>query len=156
MSNTKKKKTTFSSAGAELQGRERKRAREEAGVKVVNSDDSEEEEEEAKDAKEKGEPEEKKLKIDNDADEEEGEIYLADPERCSMLILSFSSQRKWRWPTQMTTSDPRARFLYFRSLCNCNLCHCTFTWVFTRPLQTQTPVLPRFHRPHHLHLRLRL
>ena len=73
MSNTKTKKTMFSSAGAELQGRERKRAREEAGVKVVDSDDSEDDDENEGDREANGGPEEKKLKIDNGADEEEGE-----------------------------------------------------------------------------------
>lgn len=109
MSNTKKKKTTFSSAGAELQGRERKRAREEAGVKVVDSDDSDDEEEEGKDAEGRGEPEEKKLKTDNGADEEEGELCHDQlGPRLSLTTSSSVPQRKWKWPTRMTTSDPRA------------------------------------------------
>ena len=81
-----KQKITFSSAGAELRGRERKRAREEAGGKVAHSDDGSEgeddaaggrgEEEEVEDDEDK-KPELKKAKIDNGpGDDEEGESIL--------------------------------------------------------------------------------
>jgi hypothetical protein len=76
------KKTTFSSAGAELKGRERKRAREEAGVKeVVDGDDSDDDEADEVEEQEDGDEtrEGKKLKMDNgkeepqEEEEEEGE-----------------------------------------------------------------------------------
>lgn len=72
-----KSKVTFSSAGADLQGRERKRAREEAGQRgevVADSDD----ESEAGAGDADGPPEEKKLKADMAEAEGEDEMQMAE------------------------------------------------------------------------------
>lgn len=78
----KKAKTTFSSAGAELKGRERKRAREEAGTKAPVGEDSDDSEDDSAGEDAEAGREGKKVKIDDgeggksgNGDGDEGEWF---------------------------------------------------------------------------------